>query len=65
MTEYSKNNIKKVYCTRCDSIFDSREKFEKHFDKHSSTIYSEVCPIDTAISKLTGLFKRKSTRNLE
>jgi len=61
----SKNNVTKVYCTRCDLIFESREKFEKHFDRHSSNVTCEVCPIDTVISKFVNMFKRKSSRNLE
>jgi len=61
----SKNNITKVYCEKCDLVFESREKFENHFDSHSSSIVCEVCPIDTAIAKFVSLFKRKSSRNLE
>lgn len=61
----SKNNITKVYCEKCDLVFESREKFEKHFDSHSSNIVCEVCPIDTAIAKFVNLFKRKSSHNLE
>ena len=64
MKKYSKNNVTKIYCEKCDSIFESREKFEKHFDAHSSAA-SETCPIDTALSKFAGLFKRKSENNLE
>ena len=60
----SKHNVKKVYCEKCDLIFESREKFEKHIAKHSS-IACEVCPIDTALSKFANLFKRKSSNNLE
>ena len=48
----------KVYCSRCDMVFDSREKFEKHMANHSS-VGCEVCPIDMAISKLIGLFKKR------
>ena len=59
MEKFSKNNnISKVYCEKCDSIFDSREKFEKHYEKHLGII-CESCPIDTAIDKFTKLFKRK------
>ncbi len=65
MKKYAKNNITKVYCTRCDLIFESREKFEKHLDKHSSNVTREVCPIDIVLSKFASLFKRKSSRNLE
>ena len=65
MKKYSRNNVTKVYCTRCDLIFESREKFEKHLDKHSSNIVCEVCPIDIVLSKFASLFKRKSSHNLE
>ena len=65
MNKPSKNNVSKIYCVSCDLIFESREKFEKHLDSHSSTITCEVCPIDTAIEKFVNLFKRKSTSNLE
>lgn len=61
----SKNNVTKVYCEKCDLVFESREKFENHFDSHSSSIPCDVCPIDTAIAKFVNLFKRKSSRNLE
>jgi len=61
----TKNNVSKVYCTRCDLIFDSRKTFEKHLLKHSSNVLCETCPIDIAISKFVNLFKRKSSHNLE
>ena len=61
----SKTNVTKVYCERCDLIFESREKFEKHFERHSSNVTCEVCPIDTVISKFVNMFKRQSSRNLE
>ena len=63
--ENPKHNVRKVYCAKCDLIFESREKFEKHFDSHSSGVSCEVCPIDTALSKFANLFKRKSSKNLE
>ena len=65
MKKLPKNNITKVYCSRCDSVFESREKFEKHLERHNTGVSCESCPIDTAISKLVNLFKRKSSRNLE
>jgi hypothetical protein len=61
----SKNNVTKVYCVTCDLIFESREKFEKHLDSHSSKVVCEVCPIDTVIAKFVNMFKRNSSRNLE
>lgn len=63
--ENPKHNVRKVYCDKCDLIFESREKFEKHFDRHTSNVACEVCPIDTAFSKFANLFKRKSSNNLE
>jgi hypothetical protein len=61
----SKNNVSKVYCVTCDLIFESREKFEKHLESHSSKVVCEVCPIDTVIAKFVNIFKRNSSRNLE
>jgi hypothetical protein len=59
------DDVSKVYCEKCDLIFKSRDKFEKHLFSHSSNITCEVCPIDTVIAKFLDLFKRKSSRNLE
>jgi len=61
----SKNNVSKVYCVTCDLIFESREKFEKHLESHSSKVVCDVCPIDTVIAKFVNIFKRNSSRNLE
>lgn len=57
--------MNKVYCEKCDLVFESRERFEKHLDGHSSNIACEMCPIDTVIAKFVNLFKRKPSRNLE
>ena len=57
--------MSKVYCEKCDLVFESRQKFEKHLDSHSSTVVCEICPIDVAIAKFLNLFKRKSSQNLE
>ena len=65
MDENLKKNVTKVYCEKCDLVFESREKFENHFDRHSSSVACEVCPIDTAIEKFVNLFRRNSSRNLE
>ena len=64
MDKPSRNSVSKVYCEKCDLIFESRERFEKHLDSHSG-VQCEVCPIDTAISKFASLFKRKPSKNLE
>ena len=61
----SGNGIAKVYCEKCDLVFQSRDKFEKHLASHLSNTVCEVCPIDTVIAKFLDLFKRKSSRNLE
>jgi len=63
--KYRKHNVSKVYCAKCDLIFNSREKFEKHFDGHSSGVTGEACPVDTVIGKFVNLFRRKSHNNLE
>jgi hypothetical protein len=63
--KHLKNNVSKVYCEKCDLVLDSREKFEKHLEGHSSSIACDVCPIDTVIAKFVNLFKRKSSHDLE
>ena len=60
MEKSRRDNVNKVYCSKCDLIFESREKFEKHFDRHLSNSSCEECPIDIALSKFVNLFKRKS-----
>ena len=54
----------KVYCTHCDRVFDSRKQYDLHVAELSSYGGSggascESCPLDTAVSKLLGLFRRK------
>ena len=56
----------KVYCSSCDRVFDSRRQYNMHLaESHSSgraygdDVSCESCPLDTAISKLLGLFKRR------
>lgn len=53
-----KENVLKVYCEKCDSIFYSREKFEKHLQRHSDGVSCESCPLDVAIQKFVSLFKK-------
>ena len=60
-----KNNVTKVYCSKCDLIFESREKFNRHFDTHYSNVSCETCPVDSVIAKFVNLFRRKSHNNLE
>ena len=65
MDKSRKQNVTKVYCSKCDLIFKSREKFERHFDAHSSNVACEACPVDTVIAKFVNLFRRKPHNNLE
>ena len=65
MEKSGENNISKVYCSKCDQIFSSRKKFEKHFDEHNRGVGCEVCPIDTVIEKFVNLFRRNPHNNLE
>lgn len=65
MEKTSNRKVTKVYCEKCDLVFESRDRFEKHLRSHSSNLTCEICPIDTAIAKFTSLFKRKSPSNLE
>jgi len=50
--------VNKIYCEKCNSIYNSREKYEKHLENHSS-VFCESCPLDVAIQKFVNLFKRK------
>ena len=65
MKKLSNSKNGKIYCEKCDLILNSREKFLKHLQTHSSTIPCDVCPIDTAIDKFVNLFKKKSSHSLE
>jgi len=65
MEKSKKHNVTKVYCSKCDLILESREKFQRHLDTHYSNVTCEACPIDTAIAKFMNLFRRKSHSNLE
>ena len=46
----------KVYCERCDHVFESRAKFERHFERHS--VSCEACPIDAVLSRIARLLRR-------
>ena len=65
MKNFSNSNNGKIYCEKCDLILNSREKFLKHLETHSSIIPRDVCPIDTVIDKFVKLFKKKSSHSLE
>lgn len=51
----------KVYCERCDAVFPSRAEYERHLGRHAAGGAGgggcEECPLDTAISKIIGLFR--------
>ncbi len=50
--------VNKIYCEKCNYIYNSREKYEYHLENHSS-VFCEYCPLDVAIQKFVNLFKRK------
>lgn len=54
-----KKNVNKIYCEKCDSVFGSRDKFEKHFEKHS-VVSCESCPLDVFVDKITKFFRRNT-----
>jgi len=58
MDELTKKTASKIYCEKCDTIFDSKKKFEEH-QHNSSQVSCESCPLDSAIQKFTNLFRRK------
>ena len=65
MEKITDSNNLKVYCEKCDLILNSRDKFLKHLETHSSTIPCDVCPIDAVIDKFVNIFRKKSSHNLE
>jgi len=54
----TKENVSKIYCEKCEKIFNSREKYDAHSSEHSSVISCESCPLDIVLGKIIGLFKR-------
>lgn len=58
MKDSNKQNVNKIYCEKCDDVFDSKEKFDKHFEKHLG-VSCESCPLDVAVEKIINLFRRK------
>ena len=54
----TRENVSKIYCEKCDKLFNSREKYDSHYSKHSSGISCESCPLDVVLGKIIGLFKR-------
>ena len=60
MGEYTKKEkVSKIYCEKCDTLFHSRKKYDDHYSKHDSGVYCESCPLDVAVDKILGLFRRK------
>ena len=55
-----KQNVSKVYCAKCNDVFNSREKYEKHLLSHSSGVVCEVCPLDSVVQKIINLFKKSN-----
>jgi len=53
-----KENVTKVYCDKCDSIFESKAKYDEHYREHLG-ILCESCPIDTVMHKIMNLFKKR------
>ncbi|MEK6944917.1 MAG: hypothetical protein AABX15_00695 [Thermoproteota archaeon] len=57
MDELTKKTASKIYCEKCDTVFDSKKKFDEH--KHNSQVSGESCPLDSAVQKFANLFRRK------
>ena len=54
-----KDDISKIYCEKCDTVFNSKKKYEEHSSKHSSNVSCDSCPLDIAVEKIVNLFKRR------
>ncbi len=54
----TRENVSKIYCEKCDKIFNSRENYDAHYSEHSSGVSCESCPLDSVLGKIIGLFKR-------
>jgi hypothetical protein len=37
----TRENVSKIYCEKCDKIFNSREKYDVHYSEHSSGVSCE------------------------
>ncbi len=53
-----RQDVTKIYCEKCDTVFDSRKKYERHMDRYSGA-HCESCPLDNVVERLSGLFRRK------
>ena len=49
-------------CDQCDASFFTKEGLEKHFQRQHG-IYCESCPIDTAVQKITDIFRQKKSKS--
>ena len=54
------HDISKVYCEKCDGVFTSQKKYEKHLDEHAG-VSCESCPLDVIVEKLAKFFRKKSS----
>jgi len=54
----NKANVSKIYCEKCNEVFNSKQQYDKHSSRHSSGLSSQSCPIDTVLGKIVGLFKK-------
>ena len=57
-TSSNRENVSKIYCEKCDEVFDSKQKYDKHSSRHSTGVYCEPCPIDTVLGKIIEFFKK-------
>ncbi len=48
----------KYFCDECHASFLTREGLEMHFQRQHGN-YCDMCPIDTAIQKITNIFRHK------
>ena len=46
----------KYHCDECDASFFTQEGLETHFQRQHGSC-SELCPIDTAVQKITNIFR--------
>ena len=47
-------------CSECHASFFTKEGLEKHFQKQHG-VHCESCPIDTAVQKITDIFRQKKS----
>lgn len=55
----NRRKVSKIYCEKCNTVFGSKDEYEKHFDRHFLIATSEECPLDTLMGKLLRAFRRK------